>query len=45
MLRKVPLMDDLNFVISFIDDTFKVYASEAERNGSFWDQSLGSAHW
>lgn len=28
-----------------IDDTFKVYASEAERNGSFWDQSLGSAHW
>ena len=24
MLRKVPLMDDLNFVISFIDDTFKV---------------------
>lgn len=28
-----------------IDDTFKVYASEAERNGSFWDQSLGSTHW
>lgn len=28
-----------------IDDTFKVYASEAERNGSFWDQSLSSAHW
>ena len=28
-----------------IDNTFKVYASEAERNGSFWDQSLGSAHW
>ena len=24
MLRKVPLMDDLNFVISFIDDTFRV---------------------
>jgi len=24
MLRKVPLMDDLNFVISFIDDTFNV---------------------
>ncbi|MHB8097327.1 MAG: hypothetical protein ACYDEI_06735, partial [Erysipelotrichaceae bacterium] len=24
MLRKVPLMDDLDFVISFIDDTFKV---------------------
>lgn len=28
-----------------IDDTFKVYASEAERNGSFWDQTLGSSHW
>ena len=27
-----------------IDDTFKVYASEAERNGSFWDQTLGSSH-
>ena len=24
MLRKVPLMNDLNFVMSFIDDTFKV---------------------
>ena len=23
----------------------KVYASEAERNGSFWDQTLGSANW
>ena len=27
-----------------IDDTFKVYMSDSERNGSFFDQTIGSSH-
>ena len=38
------LNKSLESINNSIDDSMKVYASEAERNGSFWDQSLGSAH-
>ena len=33
---------NLNTINEGIDDTFKVHFSDAERNGSFFDQSIGS---
>jgi hypothetical protein len=34
----------LDGINNSIDDTFKVYMDKSERNGSFYDQTIGSSH-
>lgn len=38
------LMNGLQEVNEDIDSALKIYQSDSERNGSFWDQTLGSSH-
>ena len=38
------LSEALDKINENIDDTFKVYASESERNGNIIDRTLGSSH-
>ena len=38
------LMNGLQEVNEDIDGALKIYQSDSERNGDFWDQTLGSSH-
>ena len=38
------LMNGLQSVNEDIDGALKIYQSDSERNGDFWDQTLGSSH-
>ena len=37
-------MNGLQEVNEDIDGALKIYQSDSERNGDFWDQTLGSSH-
>ena len=38
------MSEALDKINSEVDDTFKIYASESERNGDIIDRTLGSSH-